>query len=120
MTCFSADESLPRISPKGYNASLTEDIVFRCSVALDTFTMFWIINGVAGDQLEEDQGITPNNNLVTEGDTAFATISVQATAENDNITLGCVAVIHSSLAYSEVILFRFQGNYIMCMCMHYW
>ena len=47
-------------------------MLFRCIVALDTFTMFWSINGVSDDQLEEDQGITPNNSLVTEGDTAFA------------------------------------------------
>ena len=114
MTCFSfiyADESLPRISPKGYNTSLSEDVVvFRCIVALDTFSVIWSINGVADDQLEEGQGITPNSNLVTEGDTTFATISVQARAENDNTTLECVAISPDLIAArSEGVLLQVQG-----------
>ena len=114
MTCFSADESLPRISPKGYNASLSEDVVvFRCIVALDTFNVIWTINGVSDDQLEDDQGITPNNSLVTEGDTALAVLSVQARTENDNTTLECVAVslVLVGIRISEGVLLRVQGKY---------
>ena len=106
-----ADESLPRISPKGYNASLGEDVVvFRCIVALDTFSVFWSINGVADVQLEEGRGITPNNSLVTEGDTAFATVSVPARAENDNTTLECVAISPDLMgARSEGVMLQVQG-----------
>ena len=62
------------------------------------------------DQLEEDRGITPNNNLVTEGDTTFVTISVQARAENDNTTLEYVAISPDLMgARSDGVLLQVQG-----------
>ena len=90
-------------------------VEFRCVVASDTISILWFINGFTAAQLGEEalaeRGITYSDTLITEGDSTFIVIRVQARAENDHTTLQCVALSPDYVGVrSEVVVFRVQGN----------
>ena len=89
-------ETLPYITPDGYNASLGQDPVeFRCVVPSKTFIVNWVINGEPLQSIGEERSIT-----------------VEATAENDNITLECLAVFRDTApASSGEIMLHIQGDH---------
>ena len=91
---------------------------FSCIVASDTISVLWFINGFTVAQLGEEalaeRGITPTDTLITEDDSIFVVIRVQARAENDNTTLECVALPPDYVGVrSEAVLFRVQGTCVI-------
>lgn len=115
--CYYTEETLPYITPDGYNASLGQNSVeFTCFVPSETFTVAWIINGesqtVIGEEILRGRGITARNTLVTDGNKTYVLMTVEARAENDNITLRClVVIIGIAPVYSEEILLDIQGDH---------
>ena len=112
--------SAPNISPAGYNASLNEDEVvdFRCTVTRDTISVVWFINGTSAAQLGQEalavRGITQSITLITEDNSTFVVIKVQARAENDYTTLECLATSPDYVTVkSEEVLFRVQGTCVI-------
>ena len=90
-------ETLPYITPDGYNTSLGQGPVeFRCFVPSDTFTVDWVINGERLVTIGEERGITEHFN---DGDTSHV-VTVEARAENDNITVECLAFFRNALPAS--------------------
>ena len=88
---------------------------FRCVVASHTISVFWLINGsttaLLGQEALAERGITYSDTFITEGDSTFIVIRVQARAENDYTTLECVALSPEFVPLrSEVVVFRVQGN----------
>ena len=85
----------------------------------DIYIFGWIVDGVSAAQIGHTvlaaQGITYNDAVITEANRTFAVINIEPRAENNNTTLGCVAVIFGSepliLESSEVVL-RVQGKLI--------
>ena len=87
-------------------------------MANDTINAFWLINGFTVGQLGQEalaeRGITYSDTLITEDDSTFVVIRVQARAENDYTTLQCVALSPEFvLLRSEVVVFRVQGTKLL-------
>ena len=102
-------ETLPYITPDGYNAFLGQDSVeFSCVVPNETFSVLWVINGQPLDIVGEQMGIIAQ---FRESDMTYV-VTVEARAESDNITLECLAVFLDALpARSEEILLHIQGDH---------
>ena len=108
--------SLPYIFPGGYNASLNGDPVkFTCILPDDTRTFIWTINGDDSTDIGEmnlaSRGITYSNTVIRETNRTYTVITIEPRAENNNITLGCAAVIvrEPYLLFSNGVVFRVQG-----------
>ena len=98
-------EILPYIRPDGYNASLGQDPVeFRCVVLSDILSAEWVINGEPLDTIGEERGITEHFHV---GDMSHV-VTVEARAENDNITLECFRNI--APAYSGEIMLHIYSR----------
>ena len=111
-------ETLPYIRPDGYNAALgQEPVEFRCFVPSDTIVVSWLINGMSTNTIPketlEERGIELNPIRITGDETYYFNISVEASMENDHISLKCVAAfLNTEPSLSEAILLSVQGNYL--------
>ena len=119
-----SEVSLPYIFPGGYNASLNGDPVkFTCILPDDTRFFKWIIDGDDATDIGQmnlsSRGITYSNTVIRETNRTYIVITIKPRAENNNITLGCDAVImrdpHPVLLFSDGVVFRVQG---MCGIKH--
>ena len=81
---------------------------FRCVVPSETFSVDWVINGERLHTIGEERGITEHFHV---GDMSYV-VTVEARAENDNITLECLANFLDALpARSGEILLHIQGDH---------
>ena len=124
----SAEGAPPYMIPGDYNASLGQSAVeFRCVVPSDEglVGILWFVNGqsvIHNGEEQTDRGITPDETLRMDENMSYtyAPITVEARAENDNITLQCGTVYLDMLpGRSEMILLRVQGNshaYVSLSC----
>ena len=109
------EESLPRISPDGYNASLNEGPVeFTCIGLHGVLSFTWIINGTSsgslGDSALRDRGIKINRAHIIRENNTVVTILVQPKVGNENTTLQCVAFSQDFVGLrSEEVLLQIQG-----------
>ena len=108
--------SLPYVIPEGYNASLNGDPVkFTCILPDDSRTIIWTINGDDSTDIGEmnlsSRGITYSNTVIRETNRTYTVFTIEPRAENNNITLGCDAVIvrEPYLLFSNGVVFRVQG-----------
>lgn len=113
--------SIPRISPHGYNASLSEiPVEFTCIAPHDAFSFIWTINGnssgrIGGRELG-DRGITVNGTYIVRGKNTVTTLHVQPKDVNDNTNLQCLIVTSShQVTRSEEVLLQVQGKYVVFM-----
>ena len=116
---FITGRTPPYIIPDGYNASLGQrPVEFRCVVPSTAFSRTWFIDGESlnilrvGEDTPEERGITFNNTLIADGNITYVVMMVEARAENDNITVECLAVFLDALpARSGGILLHIQGDH---------
>ena len=108
--------SLPYVIPEGYNASLNGDPVkFTCILPDDSRTIIWTINGDDSTDIGEMnlvvRGITYSNTVIRETNRTYTVISIEPRAENNNITLGCTAIVMTQPSFlpSNGVVFRVQG-----------
>ena len=110
---FHVEDSLPYISPGGYNASLNGAAVqFTCIMSSNTDAVIWRIDGNPSGDLGEtvlaERGITYSDN------TEDPVINIEPRAENDNTTISCIAVVLVPIQVfeSSEVVFRVQGEFI--------
>ena len=110
---FHVEDSLPYISPGGYNASLNGAAVqFTCIMSSNVDIVAWRINGNTSDDIGQDvlaeRGITYSDN------TADPVINIEPRAENDNTTISCIAIVlvPVQVLESSEVVFRVQGEFI--------
>ena len=116
---FITGKTPPYIIPDGYNASLGQrPVEFRCVVPSTAFSHAWFIDGESldilhvGEDTPEERGITFNNTLIADGNITYVVMMVEARAENDNITLECLAVFRDTApASSGEIMLYIQGDH---------
>ena len=81
---------------------------FRCVVPNETRFVEWVINGEPLDTIGEERGITERFRV---GDMSHV-VTVEARAENDNITLECLAIFRDTApASSGEIMLHIQGDH---------
>ena len=104
---FLYTDTLPYITPDGYNDSLGQaSVEFTCGVPSDTVSVVWIINGESQSFIGEEALIDTDENKT------YALMTVEA--EHDNTTLQCLVVIMGTApVYSEVTLLGIQGDHSM-------
>ena len=89
---------------------------FRCVVPSTTFTRAWLIDGESldilhvGEDTLEERGIT--STLIADGNITYVVMMVDTRAENDNITLECLAIFRDTApASSGEIMLHIQGDH---------
>ena len=111
----SLEDSLPYISPGGYNASLNGAAVqFTCIMSSNTDAVIWRINGNTSSDIGES--VLAERRITYSDDTADPVINIEPRAENDNTTISCTAIVLDTIPVqvfeSSEVVFRVQGEFI--------
>ena len=107
---FSVDFCLAKLidGPKSTSALLGEVASFNCSAF---GPVFWLVNGLQADHPSvKSRGITTTPSITSTNGSVLSLLSVSATAENNNVTIVCIAVLGFSVEVSANAILTVLGK----------